>query len=88
MKRQLISMGVCAALLAACNSGSDSSATTAAASTAPPTTAAPTTTVPQPTQADAATVAAVQAAVDGAPEGCDPLDTTRCLLPFPVSAGR
>ncbi|MBU6317966.1 MAG: hypothetical protein KGR47_15735, partial [Acidobacteria bacterium] len=86
MKRQLISMSMCAALLAACNSGSDSSATTAAASTAPPTTAAPTTTVPQPTQADAATVAAVQAAVDGAPEGCDPLDTTRCLLPFPSNA--
>jgi hypothetical protein len=88
MKRQVISIGICAALLAACNSGGDSSSTTAgsAASTAPPTTAAPTTTVPQPTEADAATVAAVQAAVDGAPAGCDPLDTTRCLLPFPSNA--
>ena len=89
MKRHVISMGICAALLAACNSGGTSGGegaeTTVSASTAPPSTAAPTT-VPQPTEVDAATAAAVQAAVDGAPEGCDPLDTTRCLLPFPSNA--
>ncbi|MFZ4720987.1 MAG: hypothetical protein ACOYMR_16290 [Ilumatobacteraceae bacterium] len=78
---------IAAALLLAACSGSDSSspttggtdttATTAAETTAPETTAAP------PQEADAATLAAVQKAVDGAPAGCDPLDTARCLLPFP-----
>ena len=38
---------------------------------------------PEPAKADADTLAAVQSALDGAPSGCDPLDTTRCLLPFP-----
>ena len=36
--------------------------------------------------ADDATNAAVQAEVDKHPVGCDPLDTTRCLLPFPSNA--
>ena len=32
---------------------------------------------PEPAKADADTLAAVQSALDGAPTGCDPLDTTR-----------
>jgi len=51
-----------------------------------PDTEAPTTTVevaPQPTPADAATIAEVEAALAAGPAGCDPLDTKRCLLPFP-----
>jgi hypothetical protein len=43
-------------------------------------------TVPPPAEADAATQAAVQTAIDGAAPGCDPLDTKRCLLPFPSNA--
>ncbi|MEY2755623.1 MAG: hypothetical protein RJB65_1981 [Actinomycetota bacterium] len=77
-------------LLASCSSGSESSATSAPAGTgAVETTWAPTDTEPaanMPTDADAATIAAVQAAVDASGEGCDPLDTTRCLLPFPSNA--
>ena len=38
---------------------------------------------PPLTPADQSLLAAVQASVDHDPEGCDPLDTTRCLLPFP-----
>lgn len=43
-------------------------------------------TVPPPAEADAATQAAVQTAIDGAAPGCDPLDTKRCLLPYPSNA--
>jgi hypothetical protein len=80
---------------AACSSDSTSSPTTAPGTTAAPastspTTAAPTTapatTTPTSTPADAATEAAVKAAVEGSPAGCDPLDTTRCFLPFPSNA--
>jgi len=80
-----------ALLLAACSGGSDSSTTQPAA--VETTSAAVETTGPDdtsaanmPTDADAATVAAVQAAVDAGGEGCDPLDTARCLLPFPSNA--
>jgi hypothetical protein len=75
-------------LLAACSdSGSASSDSTASPdATVPASTDAPTTTVAPPTEADAATAAEVQAAVDAGGDGCDPLDTTRCLLPFPSNA--
>ena len=66
-------------LFAACSSADEGDGTS------PPTTAAATTTT-VPTDADAPTVAEVQAAVDASPAGCDPLDTTRCLLPFPSNA--
>lgn len=38
--------------------------------------------------ADADTLAAITDALDAAPEGCDPLDTRHCLLPFPSNALR
>lgn len=69
-------------LLAACSEQNQSDGDTG---TSPATTdAAPTTTVA--TEADADTIAAVQAAIDGDAAGCDPLDTKRCLLPFPSNA--
>lgn len=93
MKRMISVAFSAAMLLAACSDSSAKPAdtkapdTTAAAvdTTTPP---APETTAgaPTPTPADAATAAAVKAAVDGAPKGCDPLDTARCLLPFPSNA--
>ena len=91
MKRIGIAFLSAALVMAACSDDSGSTATTAAGDTtiatdAPTTTGAPTTTVPEPTQADAATEAAVQAALDAGPVGCDPLDATRCLLPFPSNA--
>jgi len=93
MKRSITAAFSAALLLAACSdSGAKPADSTAAATTAvaadtttPP---APETTAGAPTlqPADAATAAAVKAAVDGAPKGCDPLDTARCLLPFPSNA--
>ena len=82
---------LCGALLvASCSGGSGSTATSEAvtATTAPVETTGPsdTSVANLPTDADASTVAAVQAAVDASGEGCDPLDTTRCLLPFPSNA--
>ena len=44
-----------------------------------PSSPAPANSVP----ADPSLIDAVRQAVDAAPPGCDPLDTTRCLLPFP-----
>ncbi|MFM2078847.1 MAG: hypothetical protein RJA49_2737 [Actinomycetota bacterium] len=90
MKRT-ITAAFCAALLVAACSDSGAKSGDTVPTSQPDTTGAPTsaseTTVPSgPTPADAATVTAVQAAVDGAPAGCDPLDTTRCLLPFPSNA--
>ncbi|MCX6519505.1 MAG: hypothetical protein NTZ21_02430, partial [Actinobacteria bacterium] len=38
--------------------------------------------------ADADLVASITEALDGAAEGCDPLDTRHCLLPFPSNAYR
>ncbi|MDO8362354.1 MAG: hypothetical protein Q7V88_05620 [Actinomycetota bacterium] len=76
-----------ALLLAACSDdGSQGGATTAPSFTIAPDDTAPEPAGPIPDDADTETIAAVQAAVDGAPGGCDPLDTTRCLLPFPSNA--
>lgn len=83
MKRTITAVLGIAMLLAACSDSGASGDTTAAPTSAPETTAVPETTQPAPAEADPATLAAVQAAVDGAPAGCDPLDTARCLLPFP-----
>ncbi|MEK7422920.1 MAG: hypothetical protein AAB131_03670, partial [Actinomycetota bacterium] len=52
--------------------------------TSPPSVAEP----PAATDADAGTLADLTAALDGAAEGCDPLDTRQCLLPFPSNAMR
>lgn len=62
-----------------------SAPSTAADTTAPPTTNPPVTepTLPALAPADAATLAEIEAAVDGAPAGCDPLDTRHCFLPYP-----
>ncbi len=85
-----------AVLVAACSGGGESTATTSTTAISSPTTsdsAAPTTssaptstTGPRP--ADPDMLAAIDAALDGAPQGCDPLDTRRCLLPFPSDAYR
>lgn len=90
-------MVVGALALAACSDSGGSTATisssppveTAASdTTAPPeTTAAPATTV-LGGPADATTLAAITDALDSAPDGCDPLDTRHCLLPFPSNAYR
>lgn len=40
------------------------------------------------TPADDETLAAVEEALSTAPDGCDPLDTRQCLLPFPSNALR
>ncbi len=48
--------------------------------------AQPTTTELASTPADAATVAAIEDALASAPDGCDPLDTRQCVLPFPSNA--
>lgn len=64
--------------------------TDAASVSTSPDDATETTPVPEPTgePADDDTVAAITAALDAAPEGCDPLDTRHCLLPFPSNALR
>jgi hypothetical protein len=56
-------------------------------STDPPATDPPVTEPPRQ-EADPETVAAIEAALSGAPDGCDPLDTRHCLLPFPSNAYR
>ncbi|MEI8240507.1 MAG: hypothetical protein WCI22_13925, partial [Actinomycetota bacterium] len=99
MRRTFITAAAVGVLIAACSSDPSGTAATTTrvatvgsttASTAPSTTApsstAPSSTAPVTKPADAATDAAVQAAVAGAGERCDPLDTTRCLLPFPSDA--
>ena len=87
MKRSIIAvLGIAMLSLAACSDSGTTTGSTTAPTSAPDTTSAPETTQPAPAEADAATLAAVQAAIDGAPEGCDPLDTARCLLPFPSNA--
>ena len=52
-------------------------------STEPP---APSIVRPAPAPADEETLAAITAAVDAAPAGCDPLDTRQCVLPYPSNA--
>ena len=81
MQRRWIALAGALVLVASCSSSKPSTAPT----TSPSTTAAPATTTTV-AAADATTEAAVQKAVDAAPAGCDPLDTTRCLLPFPSNA--
>ncbi len=81
-----------AVTVAACSSGAPADL---ARETAEPTTearaaessapAAPTT-EPAPTPADAGTITAVEAQLDGSAAGCDPLDARQCLLPFPSDA--
>lgn len=53
--------------------------------TAPPATVSTSTRSPT-ARADDETLAAIDAALAAGPEGCDPLDTARCLLPFPSDA--
>jgi hypothetical protein len=87
MKRTITAVLCAAMLMASCSDSDGNSEGTQAPDTTTATTDAPTTTtIPPPAEADAATVAAVQAAVDAGPAGCDPLDTTRCMLPFPSNA--
>ena len=94
-------MVVGALALAACSDSGSSTATISSAppvetaasdTTAPPETIAADTVAPTTTvlggPADAATVAAITVALDSAPDGCDPLDTRHCLLPFPSNAYR
>ncbi|MEQ9163792.1 MAG: hypothetical protein RLN74_13860, partial [Ilumatobacter fluminis] len=57
--------------------------TTTATTTAPPTTEP---SGPSPSPADADLVAAIQADLDGAPAGCDPLDPRQCVFPYPSNA--
>ena len=90
MKRTVMVGLSVALLLAACSDDGSSSTgstqpadtgiTIAADDTAPPITDG------IPTEADAELTAAVQGAVDAGGEGCDPLDTRSCLLPYPSNA--
>ncbi len=93
---------VCVLVIGACSGGDETTTATTApaapatdetvAATTPATTGgdAPATTeaVIEGGPADAALVASITAALDGAPTGCDPLDTRHCLLPFPSNAYR
>ncbi len=76
-----MAVAVSAMLVVACSDDGKSASTSP---TLDPNDTAPAGVVQEP--ADEATKAAVQAAVEGSPAGCDPLDTTRCLLPFPSNA--
>ncbi len=87
-KRILGATAVALMVLAACSDDKKSDTTTAPTTpvdvTVPVTEpAATTSTVPPAEAADAATLADINAAIDGAPEGCDPLDTRHCFLPYP-----
>jgi len=97
MKRTLFATLSVALLLAACSGGGTtatettavSKSTVAATMVTTPDTEPTTTTIeaaPAPTRADVATIAIVQKALASGPAGCDPLDTKRCLLPFPSNA--
>jgi hypothetical protein len=95
MRRSLALITAAAITAAACSDsqpdGQASSVSITASTAATTASSAATTTpeaAPQPTEADPATIAAVQAAVDAGGPSCDPLDTTRCLLPFPSDAYR
>ncbi len=84
MKRALLATGLVMALFAAaCSDSGDDEQSAATTTVDSPDTTPP---VTEPTLADEATNAAVRAEVDKAPAGCDPLDTTRCLLPYPSNA--
>lgn len=98
MKRTLSATLCVALLLAACSDdGTTTSDTTTSSAPAEATTTAvatpdtdpPDTTVeavPEPNDASPETIAEVEAALAAGPAGCDPLDTKRCLLPFPSNA--
>ena len=99
MRRTLFATLSVALLLVACSDDGSTTSSETTGSTAPTEattttasttdTAAPATTIeaaPAPTDADAATLAAVETALAAGPAGCDPLDTKRCLLPFPSNA--
>ena len=97
MKRTLFATLSVALLLAACSDDGTTTTETTAVSESTvadtlvttPETAAPQTTVaetPQPIDASPETIAEVEAALASGPAGCDPLDTKRCLLPFPSNA--
>ncbi len=69
------------------SSTADTAGTTEVADATPATDPpAPTTTDLPATPADAATVAAIGEALAAGPDGCDPLDTRQCVLPFPSNA--
>src|SRR3954447_23274848 len=81
----------------ACSDGDKPASTSPAATTttetaesaAPPETSMPEEPAPPDTvlvEPDAATSAALEAALQANPEGCDALDTRSCLLPFPSDA--
>ncbi len=90
----LASLVVAALVLASCSGGDDTTTAAVAPSSSSATTTEPTpasetpVTEPAPTPADAATLASVESILDAQPVGCDPLDATRCLLPFPSNAYR
>ncbi len=83
MKRTVMAVAISAMLVAACSDGGSGGGGATSLAIDPNDTAPP---AVLQTQADEATELAVQEAVDAAPGGCDPLDTTRCLLPFPSNA--
>jgi len=89
MKRTMTAGLSVALLLAACSDGSSSDTTQATAGADTTITAAVVDTAPDEdpdyilAEADASLVSDVQKAVDSGAEGCDPLDTRSCLLPFP-----
>jgi hypothetical protein len=81
MQRRWIALAGALVMVASCSSkGTTATTQTTSGGT---NTLTPSTTLPA---ADSTTTALVQQAIDAAPVGCDPLDTTRCLLPFPSDA--
>ncbi len=101
MKRTVVACLSVAMLLAACSDDGTATTQTSAVSestvadtvadtvTTTPATEPTETTLesgPAPMAADFLTVALVKKALAAGPAGCDPLDTKRCLLPFPSNA--
>ena len=86
MKRAATVLAVASLLFTSCSGGKATTRSTTPSTSGSTNTLTPSTTSTVPTPADAATTADVQKALDGAPAGCDPLDTARCLLPFPSNA--
>ena len=86
MRARVVVLGVMALLgvVACSDDDGGSSATEAPTTSAEETTTS--TTATEPVEADAALVAEIEAALDAAPDGCDPLDDRHCLLPFPSDA--
>ena len=93
MKRTVFAGISVALLLAACSSDGKSADNTTGGTTGGTGVVIPTVdpnatepTEPEITTADDATQNEVRAALEAGGEGCDPLDTKRCLLPFPSNA--